>query len=869
MKLDAPSGSSALAENDRHEPIIVNWEGDDDPANPLNWPTRTKVINTTLISLMAFLTPLASSILAPGVPALMEEFQSVNSALASFVVSVYILGFAAGPLLMAPLSEIYGRSIIYHACNFVFIAFAIACAVAPSLQSLIAFRFLAGIFGSAPITNGTGTIADMDVYNFESDVVGLVFLGLGVGSTVGLALFSTTSDRHARRRAERDGAGPKPEYRLWLLPYAAVSMPVGLFIYGWTAEYSVHWIVPVAAHTFVGFSMVVSIMCVTTYMIDTFTIYAASATAANTVVRSIGGALLPLIGLRFADGPSAKFSTLTAYVEGETHLGTATSWLKLVWEFEETRPYLFGLDAECKEMFEEIKSLKELFRSGKDTAFPFGAPPLTSQTRSQLYSQLPSRRTSQALLEAYWNTFEALFPLWHPPSYFDQIEQFWEDTEGVDGAFLAQIFMMMGLGCQSVSREQSEELGVDVQVLSQSCFNSAKVAFGGSQNTICHGLAGLRTLCMSILARMMDLISFDDEKDCSISIGLAVRTAQSMNMHRHPSLFVGMGEAEMATRIRIWSTLILLDILASIRSSLPPIIHSTGHDACTTLERNRRGEAEHMEDAKSNDAEDMKDKSAIDADKLSFQHILITFLPTAAHIVTMANSANKVLDYTSVKTLDQELRRVLTNAIQLQMRGGTTLQIQRNRLRSEMLQIVVRRIMLILHEPFGRNPDAALNFKPSFIGILECSLALAVSQGVFYKGYPGREMRWALNLFKEDFQIGLVYIALGLRQRSFETGDSEIFHSPPKSIAYITLRRAVEITESQFGNSAKHLFIYVSVLYIVATLDCLESGGSSMRDKMFETGRIVLSTLWQRIKAPLLGFGMNNTLWEKMLTFVE
>src|SRR4051812_21653332 len=98
---------------------------------------------------------------APGVPELMKEFQSRSEYLAAFVVSVYVLGFAAGPLLFAPLSEIYGRLVIYHVCNVGFLAFLIACALAPSLDSLIAFRFLSGLFGACPLTNVGGSIADI------------------------------------------------------------------------------------------------------------------------------------------------------------------------------------------------------------------------------------------------------------------------------------------------------------------------------------------------------------------------------------------------------------------------------------------------------------------------------------------------------------------------------------------------------------------------------------------------------------------------------------------------------------------------------------------------------------------------------------
>jgi hypothetical protein len=97
------------------------WDGDDDPENPYNWPAWRKVLNCVLVSSLAFITPLASSMFAPGVPELMEEFNSTSKTLAAFCVSVYVLGFAAGPMVFAPLSEIYGRVIVYHISNAGFI----------------------------------------------------------------------------------------------------------------------------------------------------------------------------------------------------------------------------------------------------------------------------------------------------------------------------------------------------------------------------------------------------------------------------------------------------------------------------------------------------------------------------------------------------------------------------------------------------------------------------------------------------------------------------------------------------------------------------------------------------------------------------
>ncbi|KAH7353966.1 benomyl/methotrexate resistance protein [Plectosphaerella cucumerina] len=164
---------------------IVGWDGPDDPENPYNWPAWRKVANCGAISALTFVTPLASSMFAPGVPLLMREFESRSTTLASFVVSVFVLGFAAGPLLCAPLSEIYGRLPVYHVCNVLFVIFNIACAVAPNMTSLIVFRFFAGCFGSAPLTIGGGTIADMIVQEKRGGAMAVFSIGPLLGPIIG------------------------------------------------------------------------------------------------------------------------------------------------------------------------------------------------------------------------------------------------------------------------------------------------------------------------------------------------------------------------------------------------------------------------------------------------------------------------------------------------------------------------------------------------------------------------------------------------------------------------------------------------------------------------------------------------------------
>ncbi len=105
--------------------------------------------------------PLASSALAPGVPQILTEFHNENKSLATFVVSVFVLGFAFGPLVIAPLGELYGRTIVYLGCNTLFIVFTVACALSTNIGMLIVFRFLAGSAGVVVLTNGSGTIVDL------------------------------------------------------------------------------------------------------------------------------------------------------------------------------------------------------------------------------------------------------------------------------------------------------------------------------------------------------------------------------------------------------------------------------------------------------------------------------------------------------------------------------------------------------------------------------------------------------------------------------------------------------------------------------------------------------------------------------------
>lgn len=84
----------------------MGWESQDDPAMPLNFPDSRKWFLLGLLSSITFISPLASSMFAPAVSFMNKDFGNTSTILSALSVSVFILGYVIGPLLLAPLSEV-------------------------------------------------------------------------------------------------------------------------------------------------------------------------------------------------------------------------------------------------------------------------------------------------------------------------------------------------------------------------------------------------------------------------------------------------------------------------------------------------------------------------------------------------------------------------------------------------------------------------------------------------------------------------------------------------------------------------------------------------------------------------------------------
>ncbi len=105
-----PPFSHPLAKQATGRDALVDFDGPGDPYRPANWPTHKKVSTTLLYGLVTMTATWASSSYAAGTEQVAEEF-GVGRQVATLGTALFLLGFGIGPLLWAPLSEVYGRRV--------------------------------------------------------------------------------------------------------------------------------------------------------------------------------------------------------------------------------------------------------------------------------------------------------------------------------------------------------------------------------------------------------------------------------------------------------------------------------------------------------------------------------------------------------------------------------------------------------------------------------------------------------------------------------------------------------------------------------------------------------------------------------------
>ncbi|KAK2021245.1 major facilitator superfamily transporter, partial [Colletotrichum zoysiae] len=156
----APPSSDDTAKSSGVESKLVTWKSADDADNPRNWTKRAKWKNLVMVSLICFMSPLSSTILAAALPRIRSDLHVTSEVELQAIFSVFTLGYIVGPIFMSPLSDVYGRVIVLQLSNVVNLLANAACAAATSGTTLIILRLVAGIGGSAGLTIGGGVIGE-------------------------------------------------------------------------------------------------------------------------------------------------------------------------------------------------------------------------------------------------------------------------------------------------------------------------------------------------------------------------------------------------------------------------------------------------------------------------------------------------------------------------------------------------------------------------------------------------------------------------------------------------------------------------------------------------------------------------------------
>lgn len=119
---------------------------------------------------------------------------------------------------------------------------------------LVMSIYVALVFGLLYLLFASFSPLFENIYGFSTGISGLSYLGIGIGELVGLVVFGALSDKILQKRMVADQTTEhKPEYRLIMMIWFSPIIGGGLFLFGWTAQYHIHWIVPILGTFLVGY----------------------------------------------------------------------------------------------------------------------------------------------------------------------------------------------------------------------------------------------------------------------------------------------------------------------------------------------------------------------------------------------------------------------------------------------------------------------------------------------------------------------------------------------------------------------------------------------------------------------------------------
>lgn len=203
---DAATAAAVPMLDDRHHAVpnkdIVDFDPDGDPENPMDWPAAYKWGIVALLAAMAFTVTFTCVSLVPIAHIIVGDLDggAASGSAAVLLVTIWELGEAAGPLFIAPLSEVFGRHPVVHAANAFFVAFTVLCALSPTSTLLIAARALTGVAVASNVLS-PAIVGDMFPSERRGAAMSIVQLAPLTGGAVGPAIAGAISQTAGWRRS--------------------------------------------------------------------------------------------------------------------------------------------------------------------------------------------------------------------------------------------------------------------------------------------------------------------------------------------------------------------------------------------------------------------------------------------------------------------------------------------------------------------------------------------------------------------------------------------------------------------------------------------------------------------------------------------
>ncbi|KAI8629484.1 MFS general substrate transporter [Xylariaceae sp. FL1651] len=180
---------------------IIDFDVNGDADNPMEWPTAYKWAIVALLSLMAFTVTFTCIAVVPVANRIVYDLDHGHASKSASVllVTIWELGEAAGPLLIAPLSEVLGRYPVVNGANMLFICATVLAALCQSTPVFIVARMLTGLSVASNVLN-PAIVGDMFASEERGSAISIIALAPLIGGVLGPAIAGAIAETLGWRR---------------------------------------------------------------------------------------------------------------------------------------------------------------------------------------------------------------------------------------------------------------------------------------------------------------------------------------------------------------------------------------------------------------------------------------------------------------------------------------------------------------------------------------------------------------------------------------------------------------------------------------------------------------------------------------------